>query len=295
MRFAAALHAAGLRPREIVADGKIHRCRTESKPGRINGWYALHQDGRGVWGDWSSGTGAALGTWQDESSNVVVPDPSHMRAQRDRERQDRISAMRGARAFWNAARPLNRPHPYIENKGLSALGCVGLRTHGDLLVVPVWLGDWIISVQTISQAGEKRFYKGAPVKAGAYVLQRRRSAVTVVVEGLATGLAVYQSLRQASVIVAFDCGNLLPVVERIKPTGSVCFAADNDHATFARTGKNPGLEKARNAADLIGAGVVWPEGIEGTDAADYLKEIGEGAGRKLERLILAGARYVEDG
>jgi putative DNA primase/helicase len=202
--------------------------------------------------------------------------------------------MRSARAFWQRARPLNRLHPYVDRKGLAALGCAGLRQHDGLLVVPVWHGQWLISVQTITPDGEKRFWPGAPVKAGAYVIERQRAAVTAVVEGLATGLAVFQAVRQARVIVAFDAGNLLPVVDRIRPSGSVVLCADNDWGTQAKRGVNPGIDKARNAAQLIGAGVAWPDGIEGTDFADYLKEVGEGAARKVERLILAQSRYVPE-
>jgi putative DNA primase/helicase len=160
-------------------------------------------------------------------------------------------------------------------------------------VVPVLHGDWLVSVQTIGLNGEKRFWPGAPVKAGCFVLDRPRAAVTTIVEGLATGLAVFQGLRQARVIVAFDAGNLLPVVQRIKPTGSVCIAADNDHGTQTKRGVNPGLEKARNAAELIGCGVAYPTGIEGSDWADFLKQVGEGAARKMERLILGQCRYIE--
>lgn len=292
MSFADTLRSAGLHPREVVADGKIRRCPTEDKPRSDNGWYSLHPDGHGVWGDWASGE---RGSWKDEHVTQRAADPAiqaRMKRQRDQERIYRVQAMRSARAFWHNARPLNRPHPYIENKGLSPLGCAGLRTHDGLLVVPVWLGDWIISVQTIAADGEKRFWPGAPVKAGAYVLQRQRSAVTVIVEGLATGLACYQSVRQASVIVAFNTGNLMPAVERLKPAGSVVVVADNDHGTLAKRGFNPGIDAARNVADLIGCGVAWPTGIEGTDMADCLKEWGDGAHRKVERLILANAKYV---
>ena len=111
-------------------------------------------------------------------------------------------------------------------------------------------------------------------------------------EGLATGLAIFQSLRMARVIVAFDAGNLIHTVDHLRPTGSVVICADNVHGTEAKRGTNPGREKAANAAELIGAGVAWPEGIEGTDLADYLAEVGEGGARKMERLILAKARYV---
>lgn len=292
MSFEQALRSAGLNPRDVVADGRIRRCPTDSKPGRRNGWYVLHVDGRGAWGDWTTGSGEPLGRWADDSSTHRPVDDSKLHAQRDRERAYRIAAMKSARAMWERARPLNRPHPYIANKGLSPLGCAGLRAHDGLLVVPVWNGEWITSIQTISPKGEKRFWPGAPVKAGAYLLDRASAAVTAVCEGLATGLAVFQSVRQARVIVAFDAGNLLPVVQRIKPIGSVVIVADNDHATAARIGVNPGVEKAENAADLIGCGVMWFSGIEGSDAADALKEWGQGAGRRIEREVLKGARYV---
>lgn len=68
--------------------------------------------------------------------------------------------------------------------------------------------------------------------------------------------------------------------------------ADNDHGTEAKRGTNPGREKAANAAELIGAGVAWPEGIEGTDFADALLEFGQGGHKRIERQILAKARYV---
>ena len=47
----------------------------------------------------------------------------------------------------------------------------------------------------------------------------------------------------------------------------------------------------QNAAELIGAGVAWPEGIQGSDWADALAEWPNGA-RRIEREILAGGRYV---
>lgn len=298
MNFADTLRAAGLRPRDVIADGRLRRCATDAKPAKRNGWFVLHPDGRGVWGDNAVAPRQALGHWRDERADAIVVSPkaqAEMAAQRDRERAYRIQAMRGARAFWNKARPLRQPHPYIANKGLTPQGCAGLRTHDGLLVVPVWHGEWIISLQTIAQDGQKRFWAGAPVKAGAYVLERARAAVTAICEGLATGLAVYQCVRQARVIVAFDAGNLLPVIERMRPTGSVVVVGDNDHKTAKRIGTNPGIEKATNAASLIGAGVVWPTGIEGSDYADALKEIGEGAPRRIEREILAAARYVMRG
>jgi putative DNA primase/helicase len=217
---------------------------------------------------------------------------ARIQAQRDMERRHRVMAVHGARAFWSRAKPLVGQHPYLSAKGLSAVGCAGLRTHEDLLVVPVTSGDVMTSVQTITPEGVKRFWAGAPVKAGSFILDRHNAAITILCEGLATGLACFQSVKNSRVIVCFDAGNLLPVTQLLKPQGSVVFMADNDYKTKALRGTNPGIEKATNAAELIGAGVAWVDEIEGTDAADYLYEMGQGAGKKLERLILAKAKYV---
>lgn len=278
----------------VPNEGRWFRYKTTDKPQHRNGAVKFMGDHGFVQ---NHATMTEIATWraEGESTEARPIDAAKLQAQRDRDRAYRVQAVHGARAFWSASRPLNRPHPYVENKGLTPLGCANLRGNDGLLVVPVMHGASLISVQTIAPDGTKRFWTGAPVKAGAFILGRERAAVTCICEGLATGLAIYQSVRHASVIVAFDAGNLLPVVDRIRPRGSVVIVADNDHKTHARIGTNPGIEKATNAAELIGCGVAWPEGIEGSDAADALKEFGEGGGRKLERLILAKARYVATG
>jgi phage/plasmid primase-like uncharacterized protein len=295
MTFDQALRLAGLIPREIVPDGRIRRCATEMNPRKRNGWYVLNADGHGAWGDWTTGSGQALGTWEDDNATTQAVSPevvAKMAAQRDRERQYRIQSVRSARQFWNNSRPLSMPHVYLSKKGLLPLGCAGLRVNDGLLVIPVILAGHLVSLQTIDPQGVKLFWPGAPVKAGSYILHRDRYAITIFVEGLATGLAVFQSVKNARVVVCFDAGNLLPAAQAIKPTGSVVFMADNDWKTKIKRGMNPGVEKATNAAELIGAGVAWCEGIEGSDADDFLREIGEGAARKLERLILSKAKYV---
>lgn len=295
MSFEQTLIQAGLRPRAIVADGKIRRCATEAKPSKRNGWYVLRPDGSGAWGDWSIGSGDAIGHYGQESTQIRLPTAFDL-AERERrtkaERDARLKAIRGARGFWDQSQRPRSLHPYLARKQLSALGTNGLRMHGDLLVVPVLWQGRLVSVQTITPDGDKRFWPGAPVKAGACIIDRPAAAVTAICEGLATGLAIFQCVRMARVVVAFDAGNLVHVIDQMRPRGSVVICADNDHGTLAKRGFNPGIDKAANAAELIGAGVAWPEGIEGSDWADALYEGGDGAHRRIERQILAKARYV---
>lgn len=292
MSFEQTLRAAGLRPRDVVADGKWRRCPTEDHPRKRNGAYRLEIGGlRGWWRNWAIDSG--LNYWADSTgASFRAVDERKLEEQRQRDRRRRIECIHGARSFWNRAEACTRLHPYLADKGLSALGTAGLREAEGLLVVPVlWKGN-VISLQTIHPSGQKRFWTGAPVKGGCFVMERPHAAVTAIVEGLATGLAVFQCVKQARVLVAFDAGNLLPVVDAQRPTGSVVICADNDHGTFERRGFNPGIDKANNAAELIGAGVAYPEGIEGTDWADALKEWGQPGVKRIERMILAGAQYV---
>lgn len=291
MTFEQALQASGLLPRAIVADGKWRRCPTMDKPKKRNGAYVLHADGRGYWRNWA--TDSDINSWSDKSVTHSSPvDLAAIERRRQQERAQRLRAIDGARAHWARCATAHGLHPYLERKGLSAVGTQALRIWGDALVVPVLWKGRIISLQSITPDGQKRFWPGAPVKSGALVLDRPRAALTAVCEGLATGLAIFQSVRNARVIVAFDAGNLSPVVDTMRPTGSVVICADDDHGTEARRGFNPGREKATNAAELIGAGVAWPEGIEGTDWADALAEWGVSAHRRIERQIQAKARYV---
>jgi putative DNA primase/helicase len=291
LTFEQALRLSGLFPKSIVPDGKWKRCPTEDHPHKRNGAYVLHADGRGYWRNWAVDDG--VNSWKDDNTTQAKPiDKARIQAQRDRERQYRVQAIKSAREFWNRANPLSLHHPYLKEKGLTPVGCFGLRTLDGLLVIPVLLGGSLISVQTIAPDGTKRFWPGAPVKSGSYVIKRERAPVTIFCEGLATGLALYQSIRSASVVVCFDAGNLLPVIEFMKPSGSVVIGADNDWRTKLKRGTNPGIEKATNAAELIGAGVAYPQGIEGSDWADALRDWGQGGAKRMEREVLAKAKFV---
>jgi len=273
-----------------LIEGRWVRVRTEDKKTKRNGAYKYMGDHGFVQ---NHATMTSVVPWRPDSTADIKPvDEQKARARREADREYRRRAIQSARQYWADSRPLSRIHPYVERKGLTPLGCAGLRQNDGMLVVPVYFGDALISVQTIHPDGTKRFFAGAPIKGGAYTLSRPRSALTVFVEGLATGLAVYQSMRQATVVCAFNSGNLLAVAEKLRPRGSVVIAADHDHQTLAKRGFNPGIESANNVAELYGYGVAAPQGISGTDWCDYLAEVGEGAAKRLERAVLAKARLV---
>jgi putative DNA primase/helicase len=283
--FEQELIGRGFMPKAVVPDGKIRRCRTEAKPNRENGWYVLHPDGRGVYGDWTTGSSEPIGRWNGECGRY---DPRAIEQMRERRQQEKREAIRAARAWWRGCRPV-RSHPYLRGKGLSPLPI--MRERDGQLVSPVMGQCGLMSIQTIDGEGEKRFWPNAPVRGGSVVLERK-APVTVFCEGLATGLAIYQSIKMVRVVVAYFADNIAPVIRATAPEGSVVIAADNDWRTGLKTGRNPGVEKARAIADEIGCGLAYPVGIDGTDWADWIQEIGDRAASLMQQQLLSNAKYV---
>lgn len=278
MTFEETLRAAGLLPRTIAADGKWRRCPTVDHPKKKNGAFKLAVDGAVGWyQDWATQTEAV--TWRVERpTNAPVrsaPDFAGIARRAAQNRREQEQATKEAREYYaSACRPLLGGHAYLTAHGLDMTGCVGLKVdRKGWLVIPAYDGRGMLStVQRISAEGEKRFWPGAPVQGASYTVDRQRASITVLCEGLATGLAVFAAAPLTRVVVAFNSGNLIRVAERLAQRGMVVVAADNDHGTAERLGKNPGLEAAQQVAAVLGCGVAAPEHIAGTDWADYRQE-----------------------
>lgn len=272
MSFYLTLVAHGLRPRaSIAADGKWHRCPTESHPRKRNGSYKLSADCRVGWFQ-DFAIDHAPHTWRtDRAEDEPQYDPSWLRRAQLEARAERAERTRAARQFYDSCSPLVGGHAYLQSHNLGMTGAHGLRIDDrGWLVVPALREGKLTTVQRISPTGDKLFWKGAPVQGASYTIERARPSLTVLCEGLATGLAIFSAVPESRVTVAFNAGNLSGVQV---PTGLAVIAADNDWETAQRIGKNPGIEAATAAAELFGCGIAIPEGIEGTDWADWRTEI----------------------
>lgn len=294
--FLSFCQARGIRIEALPPMGIWKRYPTEDKPTSRNGavkWMGDHAFCQ------NHATMLEVDTWHATDGGKpyvqTAQDRARIEAARAEERQRRIDGMKGARALWARSKRLLGGHPYLTRKGLSMLGCTGLRiTHDGLLLIPMHHGEILLSTQSINNDGDKKFFPGAPTKGCYYSLLRQRAAVTCLAEGIATSLAIFQSIEQANVICCFNASNLIEVAKVLKPSGSVVWCADNDHATFAKRGFNPGLDAARNAAELAGGGVACPEDLFGSmsDWADVLKERGIHGKKYLSREILKHAQFV---
>ena len=270
MNFLEFARAHGLIVDDVVADGLWHRVPTEDHPRKRNGALKLAADGRIGWIQ-DHATHPEPLTWRPDRETVIPIDFAAIARRRAEARRALVDATQAARRFYADCKPLQGGHPYLESHGLRMDGCFGLRIDGDgWLVVPVMLDRNLMSVQRIGPDGEKRFWPGASVKAASYRIDRVEASITVLCEGLATGLAVFVAAPLTRVVVCFDAGNLPRVA--IPRRGLVVVAADNDHGTQARLGHNPGMEAAQKAADALGCGVAAPAGIGGTDWCDFRRE-----------------------
>ena len=275
MNFHSFLESIGLVPPLSIAPGKWMRCRTVDKPRKKNGSFKLADDGR-VGFAINYATMAETAMWRPESL-PGKPEPydfSASAARLEQQRQEYQLATNGAREYYDKAAPLKGGHPYLEKKGLTMMGCRGLRvdTTGRM-IIPMTRNGWLMSVQTILPDGEKRFYAGAPVKGTHYRIERPNSVITILCEGLATGLTLFAAVQNATVIVAFTSGNMEAMARDLDWHGLCVVAADNDETTERKIGHNPGLVAATKAANVIGCGLAIPycKG-EGNDWNDYFQE-----------------------
>jgi putative DNA primase/helicase len=275
--FLDAMRERGLEPAdEIIADGTLHRVRwRQDKAGTRNGAYVLHLNGRpagfaecfkrGIRFTWSA-KGARLDPPERKRFAAQMAEERKRRQQEERERHE-LAAKR-AQAIFAAARDADPEHDYLKRKGVEAHG---LQVDGcNRLVVPLREPKGAIwSVQTIAPDGTKLFLTGGR-KRGLFHLLGEPGDDLVIAEGFATAA----SIREATglpVAIAFDAGNLGSVAKSIHcwlPLARIVIAVDDDHATEG----NPGMSKARAAAELIGGNVAVPTFLEdeqgGTDFND---------------------------
>lgn len=208
-------------------------------------------------------------------------------AEREREQAE---AARLARERWGRA-ALDGKSLYLERKGVDAHGC--RFEPGGALLVPMRdaAGD-LWSVQAIEPDGSKRFPKGARVKGlHCWIGEPEGAPVLMLAEGFATAATLHQA-SGLPVAMAFNAGNLIDVARSLAgrwPGARWLVGADDDQATAARTGKNPGREAAQRAAELLRAVVIVPEGLPegGTDFNDQAAAHGLDSVAEVVRTALA--------
>ncbi|SEQ06618.1 zincin-like metallopeptidase domain-containing protein [Nitrosomonas ureae] len=141
-------------------------------------------------------------------------------------------------------------------------------TAGDLLLAAQDVHGQIWSVQTIQASGAKLFAAGSKKENNFHIVGGESQGLTaldaapaiVIAEGYATADTLSQALDYP-VIAAFDSGNLPKVAKDLHekyPHKPIVIAGDDDHHLESTLGKNPGKEKALDAAALVNGVAVFP-------------------------------------
>lgn len=263
--------ACGLAPRHPsklfgkLRDGKVSRYELEEgKKGNSNGAlcvYANDSKPAGWFWSWADGikqcwTSFDASALTDAERKAMKARQAEVNRQRDEE-QKRVWAEVAAKAqkLWDSGRPAKAgEHAYLKTKGVKPYGIKSLR---QLLMVPARnIEGHIATIQFINADGTKRFLTGGQI-VGSYFSIGKPNGVLLICEGFATGASLFEATGYA-VAVAFNAGNLVAVAKALRakfPDLRILICGDNDTGTEG----NPGLTKAREAAQAIGATFVVPE------------------------------------
>jgi putative DNA primase/helicase len=219
--------------------------------------------------------------------------------QADRDARHRAAADEAAR-LWALASDEGES-PYLVRKGVKAHG-VRHGANGMLLVPLRDTTGMLWNVQTIKPARptddgpDKLFLKGGK-KAGLmhWCGGPENAPVLLVAEGVATASSLHEATGRPA-CVAFDAGNLAHVVRALRgrfPRARIVVCGDDDKATEARTGRNPGREKAIEAAKLVKGAAVFPVGLPEGPLSDF-NDLHLHAGLAAVRVPIEGAIGASD-
>ncbi len=264
----------GIIPPDIFTLGKWQRCATVNHPRKKNASVKLDESGTIGWAvNFESAKNAE--TWSEgnaveRTAEEIALANARLSERIAKRREEEIRGSMRARAAYYAASDLRHAaHPYLERKRLTMLGCAGIRVDKEgALVIPKYRKGKLVSIERIFGDGTKKSAYQAPSKGASFRIWRPGASVTILCEGFATGLAVFEAVPQSTVVVCFSAGNMIEVAKREDWRGMVAIAADCDRDTEDNLGSNPGVEAGKQAAQAIGCGVAWPEFDGGSDWHD---------------------------
>ncbi|OQX04486.1 MAG: hypothetical protein BWK73_36055 [Thiothrix lacustris] len=271
----ALLEHIGVAPDVIEADGKRHYFSTNGKKDDKTGRYILHIDNGIPAGYFQCYRQDIKRTWRagrDLVPDLTADERQAMQAQAEqaklkRERQEtqkQQNTAKDAASMLRFSELAPFDFPYLEKKGIKPNNA---RLYGVGLIIPLYdIHGKLWNLQRIFSDGVKRFLPGGRKRGLFTVLggvKLATAARALVVEGWATGCTVAALEQGTPVIVAFDAGNLEPVVAAVLgkyPNLQLVIVADDDRKTAQTKGKNVGIEKALEAAAKHhGVSVVVPD------------------------------------
>ena len=206
-----------------------------------------------------------------------------------------------ASKLWDSASPTGESG-YLTRKGVQPYGV--RFGAGGWLYVPVRDATGALwNVQRIAptkpdSGPEKLFMRGGRKSGlwhflGTVAGDAPGATVVLIAEGYATAASLHEALGHP-VAVAFDAGNLGHVAKALRnqyPAALLVVCGDDDAQTLAKSGHNPGRDKATAAARAVRGLAVFPENLPdgGSDFNDLHQHLGGAAGLEAVRVTVQAA------
>jgi len=238
----------GLRVDAVDLSGELNRVPvTETlgaradRSGERSGYYVFHQTGEFkvcVYGNWRSNFSAK---WTGkEVSKLSASEQADLarrvqeaneRAKEERKERQKEVALECQQRYQNAIL-LEKEHRYLKNKQIQL---EGLRVNNrNELLIPIYNTDnQIISLQTISPTGKKKFATCSQVKGGFYLINCDFNSLVnhseiYVAEGVATGSSIAEATGKG-VVVSFAAPFTLEVCQSLRTLTQAKFILALDH------------------------------------------------------------------
>jgi putative DNA primase/helicase len=262
----------------LITDGEIHRFSSDSKQNQPDEWYRafIGVGSKGnpyltcVYGSWSTGDKFTYKSWENSPHSWFDEQEVQMLQQKIEKRQLEAKASEAekhdkaaqtAQSIWDEALSV-KDDTYLLKKQVKPYGlrCGKYNGH-DALIIPLKnIDNELRSLQFIYQESDGKFYKRfltGGEKHGNFHLIGQITSEMAVCEGYATGATWCEDTGMATVI-AFDSGNLEPVIAAIRkkyPSCSVLIVGDDDISSQP----NMGRKKALQAASLHNCHAIFPQ------------------------------------
>ncbi|BBM65273.1 hypothetical protein VA249_19190 [Vibrio alfacsensis] len=283
-------------PKQVIADGKLHRFSSNGKPGDKAGYYVLHTNADGsVAGKFGCWRSLDSTFWSSKSNSHLslyekLEIEEHRRHAQLEIEKSLLNRAQFAKSVIDDAHPATSNHAYILKKGglpvdgvfeLASIPCSlffddpeNKKVMRNLLLIPVSDKDGnLLTLQAINERGDKMFMSGGATKGGMFTFNGDDEKVFIA-EGFATAASIHAATGN-TVVCAFNANNLkliAPQVKELNPEALVIIAADNDYKNELDGKGNKGKEIAQELFEKEGLPYCLPEFEEdntGTDWNDY--------------------------
>lgn len=239
---------------QLVATGTYKRFRPEGQASKKkSAWYRIYENFTKSGKIYYSGSfgirtesyliKASTNDWTAEERKEAkeFAKKAHLKNQQDASERAQEAAKK-AQWIWSRAREgVPATFPYCVSKKITPYGAKSIRNE---MVIPMYRGGQMVGMQFIlpekNEDGVNKVFLTGSDTVGAYFkighLTTDPQQTLYVVEGYATGCSVHHATT-LPVIVAFNAGNLEPVVAGIRarmPDAKIVIAGDDDRHVLTR-------------------------------------------------------------